>query len=206
MTDPSEVDERPGDTTDEEYTRRLIAISDKPWKKLLHVQAPYQWDLRRLKLGRCLEVGCGIGRNLVSLPGGVGVDHNEYSVAECRRRGFEAYTVEEFFGRVDLTRPGSYDSLLASHLVEHVPRADLDDILGMYTPLVKKGGRFVFITPQEKGHASDPTHLGFTDFDVLADVALAHGAVPIRQYSYPFPRWAGTLFVYNEFHLVARKG
>ena len=52
------------------------------WKKALNVQAPYRWNLRRQRLGRTLDVGCGIGRNLETLdPGSVGVDHNEHSVA-----------------------------------------------------------------------------------------------------------------------------
>ena len=51
------------------------------WKKLLDVQAPYRWNLQRLKLGLTLEIGCGIGRNLMHLKGqGIGIDHNFQSV------------------------------------------------------------------------------------------------------------------------------
>ena len=34
------------------------------WKRALDVQAPYRWNLRRLKPGFMLDVGCGLGRNL----------------------------------------------------------------------------------------------------------------------------------------------
>ena len=63
------------------------------WKRLLNVQAPYQWNLRRQHLGRTLDIGCGIGRNLPSLPpGSLGVDHNATSIATARARGLHAMT------------------------------------------------------------------------------------------------------------------
>ena len=33
-------------------------------RRMLPTQAPYRWNLRRLRLGRVLDVGCGVGRNL----------------------------------------------------------------------------------------------------------------------------------------------
>ena len=49
-------------------------------------------------MGFVLEVGCGIGRNLLSLRKigieAIGVDHNAHSVEEAVRRGFNALTVE----------------------------------------------------------------------------------------------------------------
>ena len=49
------------------YADRLRRKEDARWKQVLDVQAPYRWNLRRQELGRTLDVGCGIGRNLVSL-------------------------------------------------------------------------------------------------------------------------------------------
>ena len=59
--------------------RRIASDLEQRWKRILDVQAPYRWNLRRL-LGtrRTLDVGCGIGRNLVNLPvGSVGVSRHE---------------------------------------------------------------------------------------------------------------------------------
>src|SRR5690349_17057220 len=58
------------DTSGADYAARLHALQGKRWKRLLNVQAPYQWNLRRRHLGRTLEIGCGIGRNLASLGAG----------------------------------------------------------------------------------------------------------------------------------------
>ena len=65
------------DTRDPEYAVRLATLESKGWKKFFDVQAPYRRNLRKLDLGRTLDVGCGLGRNLMNLENGVGVDHND---------------------------------------------------------------------------------------------------------------------------------
>ena len=63
----------------------------------------------------------------------------------------------------------------------------------------------VFICPQERGYATDRTHVAFTDFDGLADVAGQLGLHVVRRLSFPLPRAAGPVFPYNEFVLLAVK-
>ena len=75
------------------YADRLSRLSGVWWKRVFDVQRPYRWNLRRLKLGKTLDVGCGIGRNLINLgPTSVGVDHNPHSVAIAKKKGLSAYT------------------------------------------------------------------------------------------------------------------
>jgi 2-polyprenyl-3-methyl-5-hydroxy-6-metoxy-1,4-benzoquinol methylase len=194
------------DTAGAEYTRRLQRLSGARWKRLLDVQAPYRWNLRRLDLGRTLDLGCGIGRNLAHLDGSgaVGVDHNADSVHACRSRGLEAYTIEEFRASPH-ARAGAFDSLLAAHLMEHLSEPDGRSLLQEYLPYVRPGGQIVFITPQERGQTSDPTHVRFVDFAASAALATSLGLTVRRQYSFPFPRAAGTLFRYNEFVTVTER-
>ena len=59
---------RPG-TDVPAYADRLQTLEQARWKQLLDVQAPYRWNIRRLGLGRTLDVGCGLGRNLAHLGG-----------------------------------------------------------------------------------------------------------------------------------------
>lgn len=191
-------------TAGADYARRLLAKESATWKQRLDVQRPYRWNVRRLNLGRVLDFGSGIGRMLAHLDGnGVGIDHNAESVAIARSRGLEAYTPEEFL-RSPHARPGAFDTLLLSHVAEHVSRPYLLDRLREHLPYVRPGGRVLFICPQERGWRSDPTHVRFVDFADLAETCDLLGLRVQRSFSFPLPRAAGKLFTYNEFVVLAR--
>lgn len=189
-----------------DYARRLELLELSRWKRLLDVQRPYRWNLRRLRLGRVLDVGCGIGRNLVNLEGnGVGVDHNAEAVAVARRRGLTAYTTEEFLAS-PASVPASFDAMLLAHMMEHVDAGVAEAIVTEYLPYLRPGGRVVFITPQEVGYRSDSTHVRFVDLAELRRHARSLGLRVVKAYSFPFPRPVGRVFRYNEFVLVAQRG
>jgi len=188
-----------------DYTERLQRKTGAGWKRLLNVQAPYRWNVRRLKLGFTLDVGCGIGRNLSHLDGnGVGVDHNATSIEACRAAGLTAYVTEEFY-KSEYAKPDRFDSLLSAHVVEHVTAEQAVEIFTPYLPFVKSGGAVVFITPQERGFRSDATHIRFSGFPEVKQLCDELGLAVRRQYSFPFPRFAGKIFTYNEFITVAGK-
>lgn len=188
-------------TDDRDYTDRLIASGSAPWKRMLNAQAPYRWNLRRLRPGRVLDVGCGIGRNLSHLDGnGVGVDTNPTSVAEACRRGFEAYTVAEVDGGVLVGR--RFDSLLYAHVLEHMTSEQAVDLVGAYLGYLRSGGRVIVIVPQEAGFASDDTHVEFLEAADVEGILAENGVVTSRSYSFPLPRPAGRLFPYNETVVV----
>ncbi len=195
----------PPATAHQDYTNRLVRLRSRRWKRAAFVQAPYRWNVRRLHLGRTLDIGCGIGRNLQHLGAdGVGVDHNANSVAVARSLGLTAYTPEEFLASGDCGQ-ASYDAMLLAHVVEHMDRDGAAGILAEYLRFLKPGGRVVLITPQEAGYRSDDTHVRYVDFDGLADLAGTIGFAVIRQYSFPFPRMAGRIFRHNEFVAVTRQ-
>ena len=184
----------------DDYAARLVRLQSPLWKRLLDVQAPYRWNLRRLRPGRTLDIGCGIGRNLANLRDAVGVDPNAACGAVARARGYEAYAADSFE-----TAAASFDSLLIAHVLEHLTADQADDLLKSYLPYLKPGGRVIFITPQERTFAMDTTHIRFVDFRVLAELGARWGLAPERAYSFPFPRWAGAILPHNEFVVTARK-
>ena len=189
------------DTADREYTERLVRLTGAGWKKTLDVQRPYRWNLRRL-LGnrRVLDVGCGIGRNLAALhPDSVGVDHNRHSVAHCRSLGLQAYTPEEL-GTVEV---GTFDGMLMAHVLEHLPPGEEVPVVQEYLPYLAPGAVVVFICPQQRGFASDRTHTVYFDIGKMSALCERVGLPVTRTLSFPFPRFAGKLFVYNEFVVVA---
>jgi hypothetical protein len=92
---------------------------------------------------------------------------------------------------------------LLAHVLEHMSEADAIALVHEYLPFVRTGGRVVFITPQERGYRSDPSHVEFMDDARLAQIASTLNLPVRRRYSFPFPRALGKLFVYNEFVVVA---
>jgi 2-polyprenyl-3-methyl-5-hydroxy-6-metoxy-1,4-benzoquinol methylase len=188
----------------EEYTRRLHA-ERAWWKRLLNTQAPYAWNVRRLVRGRTLDVGCGVGRNLLHLDGnGVGVDTNVHSVAVARQRGLVAYTTEEFSASADALHEG-YSTVLIAHVLEHMREDEACTVVGAYLPYLESGGRVVVIVPQEAGFRSDPTHVQPVGSAELARIAQSNGLRLERVTSFPLPRLAGKVFRHNETVAVMQK-
>jgi SAM-dependent methyltransferase len=189
-------------TSGEDYAERLVRLETKGWKRALDVQRPYRWNLKRQELGRTLDVGCGIGRNLAALSAdSLGVDHNAQSVELARERGYRAVTAEQFSAEPPPLE--SFDSMLLAHVVEHMTVAEAEQLIRSYLPYVRPGGRVMLICPQRRGFATDATHVQFFDLPALRALARSLGLVVTREYSFPLPQQAGRVFAYNEYCLVA---
>lgn len=193
------------DTATKEYAEYLLKQELAPWKQRLHVQLPYRMHLRRLKTGRTLDIGCGIGRNLMALENSLGVDHNPHCIDICHSRGLTAFLPDTLHEHAEEYR-GSFDSLLLSHILEHMQPADAIALLLEYLPYLKPQGRIIIITPQEAGYRADKTHVTFIDFPKVDTVFKAVGAQRREGYSFPFPRRVGHFFKYNEFVSIAEIG
>ena len=189
-------------STDAEYTRRLQHLSAKRWKHW--IPNPYAWNVRRVAKGRVLDVGCGIGRCLDFIrPRGVGVDPNETAIAVCRENGHESYTPAEFAAAY-LPEGSNFDTLLCSHVLEHLDQVTGVDLITGYMPYLRDGASVVIITPQERGQRSDATHVRFMDDAALNALAEKCQLAVDRISSFPLPRFFGRWFVYNETVIVAR--
>lgn len=197
-------------TTDKvDYTNRLINKRDfgikKYIRKYIDLQFPYRWNLKRLKPGLTLEIGCGIGRNLETLQdSGVGVDHNQHSIEVAKASGLIAFTPDEF-QHSSFNKSHTFDSLLLSHVAEHMKLSEVTQILNEYLSLLKPDGKIIIITPQEVGYRSDASHIEFIDFQKLREISSQINFKVIKEYSFPFPRIFGHFFIYNEFISVSKK-
>ena len=194
-----------GSTESAAYTRRLAELEQRWIRRVFDVQAPYRWNLRRLGLGFVLDVGCGLGRNLGHVGGhGVGVDHNPRSVEVVRARGMIAFTPEDFQAS-EYAVPGRFDSLLSSHVLEHLEWGDAVDLVRTYLPFVRPGGKVAIICPQRAGFRSDATHVTDLDGPALTRLASECGVAVRSTRSFPFPRVVGNVFTYNETVVVGEK-
>ncbi len=191
-------------TQSREYTDRLKKLESIWWKKLIPVQAPYRWHLRQMKLGFVLDIGCGIGRSLSHVSGfGVGIDHNAESIKSVRGLGFRGFTPEDFLAS-EWSQGKHFDSILLSHVLEHMDRSSAINVLKSYLPYLKEGGQVVILCPQEAGYRSDKSHVTFLEQTNLGMLVEAAGLLPVKSYSFPFPRWVGRYFKYNEFVNISR--
>lgn len=185
-------------TEDLNYTARLL---HQPWwKRMFDTQRPYRNHIQSLNLGPVLEIGCGIGRNLINLGArkqDIGVDHNPTSVNECNQRGLSAFTPKEFFSS-SYAKSQSFDALLVAHVMEHLTEDEALDLLKTYTPFIKNDGKIIIITPQEAGFASDPTHVTMMNHGRVSRILKDYCGSNVHQYSFPFPQIVGKVFKYNE--------
>jgi hypothetical protein len=71
--------------------------------------------------------------------------------------------------------PGSFDTLLIAHVLEHMDARAGEALLGGYLPFLRPGGGVVMICPHAKGYASDATHVKYYDVADLERLARGLG-------------------------------
>jgi O-antigen chain-terminating methyltransferase len=132
-----------------------------------------------------LDVGCGRGEFLAACQessiAARGVDTNERSVADLKARGFEVAlaAVPECFATYE---PGSLGSILAMHVVEHLPVDALFALFREAKRVLRAGGLLMIETPNAESIAvsasdfwRDPTHLAPRHVAALTVLAREHG-------------------------------
>ena len=189
-------------TSTDQYSDRLTGIAQRRWKKFVGPLNPYKFHIRRISNPKVLDVGCGIGRNLDYLgrSAAVGVDHNAKSIEVARQRGFTAFSDKEF-----LECESTFNTILFSHILEHMSSEEAYEIVGKYMNYLNPGGRLLIICPQEKGQKSDPTHVTLCDFHFLKNLIRFHNLELVSSYSFPLPKIFGKWFIYNESIIIASK-
>jgi len=143
--------------------------------------------------GRLLDVGCGSGNSLQKMKENgwsvCGIDFDEDAVKNAKSKGLEVY-IGDLFSQNFLSE--SYDAILLSHVIEHVP--DPIKLLKECQRILKKGGRLVVITPNanSRGHLKFgknwrglevPTHLQILTVNSLKKIATDIGFSAIKSQS-----------------------
>jgi SAM-dependent methyltransferase len=190
---------------DEHYALRLQSISQRPLKRLLKPINPYRKNLRKLVRGNCLEIGCGIGRNLSYLDNrdNVGIDLNSYALAVAESMGHKVLLNSEF--ELDERYLYSFDNLLFSHVLEHMGLAEAEALIQKFIPCLKHDGKIVIICPQKRGFDSDKSHIEYMDFEKIGGIIMRCGLNICKTYSHPLPEIFSRLFIYNEFVVIAAR-
>lgn len=132
-----------------------------------------------------LDAGCGRGEFLAACrEAGIsarGVDTNERSVADLRQRGFDV-TLAGIPACFEGTPAGSLGSILAMHVVEHLPNDALFAFFPAAARALRPGGLLMIETPNAESLVMtasdfwrDPTHLAPRHPAALTVLAREHG-------------------------------
>jgi hypothetical protein len=197
------------DTNSEEYFEEIHSNTQSRWKRFLPLQLPYSLNLKMQSLGKVLEVGAGLGRNQRFLNSPVGVEHNLQSVQYCIDKGYDVYVPEDFEEKFKdhKGKNAIFDSLLISHVLEHIEYENQILTVSRYLPYLKESAKIMLITPQEVGYRATKSHITWTDFDRLEQIIFeaSDEFKVVKKYSFPFSRSAGKFFMYNEFNVLAAR-
>ncbi len=192
-------------TQEKEYADYLVNAQNSGWKSRIDVQKPYRKKLQSLSLGKTLDIGCGIGRNLKALPiGSVGIDHNKFMVEYLTQNGYKAFT-NSSFKKSKFAKTNYFNSLLFAHIIEHMSINESKKMILEYMKYLKRGGNIVIICPQKKGFSKDSTHIQFHNIDSIKDLLNDIGLQIKISQSFPLPEKFGSIFAPNEYWVIAKK-
>jgi 2-polyprenyl-3-methyl-5-hydroxy-6-metoxy-1,4-benzoquinol methylase len=97
-----------------------------------------------------------------------------------------------------LSDRGLFDSLLLSHVLEHMDEDAGVSLISSYLRSLRPSGKIVVITPQAAGQRSDPTHVRLIGEHEVSRLFSRLGVEVESARSFPFPRPVGRFFTYNE--------
>jgi ubiquinone/menaquinone biosynthesis C-methylase UbiE len=95
---------------------------------------------------------------LAFLPDCIGTDINEISIAYCRDKGLNAYTMTP--DNLPFS-DSSFDAVLMDNVLEHIPDPTL--LLAEIHRVIRPKGRLLIGVPGQRGWNSDPDHKVFYD-------------------------------------------
>ncbi len=181
----------------EYYLKKYNAL----YRKLLPVDVVFHYIANILCKGRVLDVGCGPGRYLKFFKDALGVDHNKYLVKYAQAQGLNALLPNEFTCKYP--KEPAFDTLLFSHILEHMPIEDSISLIQGYLPYLEKKGRVVVILPHGKSFYNDPTHLVDFKMSHMKTLAAQLNMVLLRQIYYPFPKFFSKYLVNDVIYVLA---
>mgnify|MGYP001385753870 CR=1 FL=1 len=132
-------------------------------------------------IGRCLDVGCGLGGFVAFRQDTLGIDINPLLVEFCRSQELE---VVEFNGTNIPHEACSFDSLIMDNVLEHI--LDPTELLIDFVRVLKPGGKLLIGVPGRKGYESDPDHKVFYTRESLRSLLHKHGFYESNSFEMPF--------------------
>ena len=187
-------------TNTHQYTKYYMKKYNIWYRKLFPVDIPFKFIAKACCKGRILDVGCGPGRYLAFFKNdAVGVDHNKDFVAYAQNQGFNSYFSEDFLKKGIQVK---FDTLLFSHILEHMNLQEGIKLINTYLPYLKKNGRIVIIVPHGYCFENDPTHVLYYDFNRVEELASKIHYRIKRNFYHPFPDWLSKWLITDGIYIL----
>ncbi len=178
------------------------SLADKLLKLIIHIHPAWK-DIIQARIfyipfkknGALLDVGCGSGASMVNMQKMgwkvVGVEPDPQAVSNARNKGVEVYQGDLYSQKFP---DNSFDAILLSHVIEHVPFPD--KLIKECHRILKDGGTLLAITPNAASRGSryfgknwrgleTPQHLQIFTPQSLALLAKNAGFKNIKSFSSP---------------------
>jgi SAM-dependent methyltransferase len=128
-----------------------------------------------------LDLACGAGEFLYYLrsqgyTAARGIDLSDEQLSKAREMGLGNVAREDAAGHLR-AHPAAYDFILASHIVEHLPKAEVVESLGLMGRALRSGGCLVVLLPNAGSPLGLPYAFGdFTHEVYFTAMSLAQAA------------------------------
>jgi len=192
------------DTSTREYAEYYLKKYHIWWRFWTPLEVPFKYFAKCLCKGKTLDVGCGPGRYLSFLSNATGIDHNPCFVGYARDRGFDVYSNEDFEKDFD-HHLNEFDTLLFSHILEHMEFHLACKFVEKYLPTLKKDGRIVIIVPHGICYHNDPSHICYLDCKMIKELASVNNLNLIKEMYHPFPEWLSRWIVNDAAFILKQK-
>ncbi len=103
-----------------------------------------------------LDFGCGFGQNVRGIKSHgftrvCGADVSEQALAHCRASGLEVFDVATGFGELE-SSGRRFDFIVTTHVLEHIPKDQVIDVLTQLRGLLKSGGQLLIAVPNAQAY------------------------------------------------------
>ncbi len=165
----------------------------------------------KLTTGKTIDFGCGIGEMLQRLPAGsIGLEINESTVDHCKQKmlNVQPYNPNKDKYQLSEFKPGIYDTLLISHVMEHLeqPERVIRSLIKTCNRLDIK--KIVIIVPGKNGFSFNNTHRTFIDSAFFLNHNLNtvdEFHITKKQYFPLNMKWPETLLTHHELQVIYEK-
>ncbi len=136
--------------------------------------------LKKNLRGKCIDIGCGLGKFVKSRSNTDAADINEICVNNLKKLGYQTYLIKN--NKISVI-DSTYESLLLDNVIEHINNPNY--LLTECKRILKNDGIIIIGTPGLKGYNSQQDHKVYYDEEKLIKLMLSLNFIHLKTYFKP---------------------